>query len=122
MVDFVIVSLIDRVPISETMDLLDVLILTTSNIIFNGQFYGQTDAVAMGSPFSHVISNVCMEDYEKAALESASLKPRCRVRYVDDTFVIWPHGPDKRKDFPHYLHPFNSPWKMTAKATPPSWT
>jgi hypothetical protein len=55
---------------------------------FNGEFYGQRDGVAMGSPLSPVIVNFYMEDYEKAALESAPLKPRCGFRYVDDTFVI----------------------------------
>jgi hypothetical protein len=56
---------------------------------FNGQFYGQTDGVAMGSPLSPVIANFYMEDYEKETFGSAPLKPRCWFRYVDDTFVIW---------------------------------
>jgi hypothetical protein len=73
MVSFDIVSLFTKVPIRETMDLLGrhfeegVLglfrrVLTTSYITFNGQFYGQTDGMAMGSPFSPVIANFYMED------------------------------------------------------------
>jgi hypothetical protein len=115
MVSFHIMSLFTKVPIRETMDLLgrhfeeDVLglfrhVLTTSYFNCNGQFYGQTDGMAMGSPLSHVIANYYMEDYEKAALESAPLKPRCWFRYVDDTFVIWLHGSDKPKDFLHHLN------------------
>jgi hypothetical protein len=46
-------------------------VLTNSYFTFNGQFYGQTDGVAMGSPLSPAIANFYMEDYEKAALESA---------------------------------------------------
>jgi hypothetical protein len=42
----------------------------------------------MGSPLSPLIANFYMEDYEKAALESTPLKPRCWFRYVDDPFVI----------------------------------
>jgi hypothetical protein len=87
------VSLFTRVPLKETMDLLgchfEEDILTTSCFTFNGQFYGQTDSVAMGSLLSLVIANFYTEDYEKVALESAPLKPRCWFRYVDDTFVIW---------------------------------
>jgi hypothetical protein len=60
--------------------------------------------MAMGSPLSPVIANFYMEEYEKAALESALLNPRCWFRYVDDTFVIWQHCPDK------------------LKTTSPSWT
>jgi hypothetical protein len=71
MVSFDIVLLFTKVPIRETMDLLgrhfeeDVLglfrhILTTSYFTFNGQFYGQTDGVAMGSPLAPVIANFYM--------------------------------------------------------------
>jgi hypothetical protein len=94
------------VPIKETTDLLghhfeeDILglfchVLTTSYFIFYEQFYGQTDGVAMGAPLSSVIANFYMEDYEKAVLETDPIKPHCWFRYVDDNFVIWPHGPDK---------------------------
>jgi hypothetical protein len=120
MVSFDIVSLFTRVSVKETMDLLgshleDVLglirhVLTTSYCTFNGQFYGQTDSVVMGSPFSPVIANFYMEDYEKAALESASLKPRCWFRY---TFVIWQHGPDKLKDFLHHLNSIHQSIQFT---------
>jgi hypothetical protein len=68
MVSFDIVLLFTKVPIKETMDLLgchfeeDVLglfrhTLTTSYFTVNGQFYGQTDGVAMGSPLSPIIAN-----------------------------------------------------------------
>jgi hypothetical protein len=61
MVSFDTVSLFTKMPIRETMDLLgchfeeNILglfhhILTTSYFTFNGQFYGQTDGAAMGSP------------------------------------------------------------------------
>jgi retron-type reverse transcriptase len=123
MVSFDIVSLFTKVPIRETMDLLgchfkeDALalfrhVLTTSYFTFNGQFYGQTDGVAMGSPLSPVIANFYMVDYEKAALESAPLKPRCWFRYVDDT-VIWQQGPDKLKDFLHHLNSFHQSIQFT---------
>jgi hypothetical protein len=66
-VSFDIVSLFAKVPIRETMNLLgrhfeeDILglfrhVITTSYYTFNGQFYGQIDGVAMGSPRSPVIA------------------------------------------------------------------
>jgi hypothetical protein len=71
MVSFDIVLLFTRLPIKETMDLLgrhfeeDILglfchVLTTSYFTFNGQFYGQTDGVAMGSL---LIAKFYMKDY-----------------------------------------------------------
>jgi hypothetical protein len=114
MVTFNIVSLFTRLPIKEVMDLLgrhfeeDVLglfrhILTTSYITFNGQFYGQTDGVAMGSPLFPIIANFYVEDCQKAAHEFAPLKPCCWFCCIGDT-IIWQHGPDRLKVFLHHLN------------------
>ena len=44
-----------------------------------------------------------MEDFEKKAIEQATHKPVCWFRYVDDTFVIWPHGKEKLTEFHSHL-------------------
>ncbi|GJQ66139.1 hypothetical protein Trydic_g4204 [Trypoxylus dichotomus] len=46
----------------------------------------------MGSPLSPVMANIFMESFEHEANESSRMKPKCWYRYVDDTFVIWPHN------------------------------
>uniref|UniRef100_A0A6P7F3W8 Uncharacterized protein LOC114324533 n=1 Tax=Diabrotica virgifera virgifera TaxID=50390 RepID=A0A6P7F3W8_DIAVI len=48
----------------------------------------------MGSPLSPVIADIYMEHLETLAMSSSNLKPTCWLRYVDDTFVICPHGKD----------------------------
>jgi hypothetical protein len=53
----------------------------------------------MGSPLSPIISKFFIEHSEEMALEGATHKPLCWFRYVDDTFVIWSHEPDKLIDF-----------------------
>jgi len=68
------------------------LVLTSTYFCVNSQYLEQTDGVAMGSPLSPVIANFFMEDFEERALNQATFKPTCWYRYVDDTFVIWPHG------------------------------
>jgi hypothetical protein len=55
--------------------------------------------MAMGSSLSPVVSNIFMEHFEKLALETGDLKPAVWLRYVDDTFVVWPHGPSSLQEF-----------------------
>ena len=70
------VTLFTNVPIVDSLELLshhfedDVLALfkhalTSKYFCFDGQFYEQSDGVAMGSPLSPVIANFFMEDFEK---------------------------------------------------------
>lgn len=58
----------------------------------------------MGSPLSPVMINFFMEHFEKAALKPARYKPTHWYRYVDGTFIVWPHGDDKLKDFMDHLN------------------
>lgn len=40
-------------------------------------------------------ANTFIEAFEQKAIESSTLKPKYWCRYMNDTVVIWPHGPDK---------------------------
>ncbi|XP_046385940.1 uncharacterized protein LOC124155816 [Ischnura elegans] len=115
MVSLDVVSLFTRVPIIDTLALLGRIldrktvelfhhVLTSSYFLYNGDFYEQTDGVAMGSPLSTVIANFFMEDFEEHALNSAPLRPKCFFRYVDDTFIIWPHGMDTLHSFVDHMN------------------
>ena len=115
MVSFDVVSLFTRVPIADSLKLLShhfedgVLALfkhdlTSTYFCFDGKFYEQTGGVAMGSPLSPVIASFFMEDFEKRAIEQEPHKPVCWFRYVDDTFVIWPHGKQELGQFLNHLN------------------
>ena len=56
--------------------------------------YRQEEGLAIGSPLSPVLANIYMEYFEEMALGSTSLKPSMWLRYVDDTFILWPHQED----------------------------
>ena len=52
------------------------------------------EGLATGSPLSLVLGNIYMEYFEEMALGYTSLKPSMWLRYVDDTFILWPHQED----------------------------
>jgi len=119
MVSFDVISLFTEVPVEDSLSLLshhfteDILalfklVLTSTYFCFNGQYFEQTDGVAMGSPLSPVIANFFMEDFEEGVLNQATHKPTCWYRYVDDIFAIWPSGKASLSTFLVHL---NSPHK-----------
>ena len=60
----------------------------------------------MGSPQSPIMANLYMKNLEKRAMESAKSNPTIwhRTRYVDDTFVLWPHGEEQLEQFHKHLN------------------
>ena len=98
-------SLDDRT--SLTPDQIHDLLLTcvsSSCFQFQGKFYEQTAGTSMGSPLSPVLADIFMEEFENSSLNTADLQPKLWLRYVDDTFVVWPHGRDTLQDFLQHLN------------------
>ena len=82
------------IPVAQVMHLTE-LCLRSTYFQFENQFYEQTDGAAMGSPLSPIVANLFMEHIEEKDITSSPFKPHLWTRnsYVDNTFVIWPHGP-----------------------------
>jgi hypothetical protein len=49
-------------------------------------------------------SSVRSDDLKERTLAQATHIPQCWFCYVDDTFVIWPHGTDKLERFLNHLN------------------
>ena len=64
--------------------------------------YWQEEGLAMDSPLSPVLAN-----FEEMALGTTSPKPSMWFRYVDDTFVLWPHQEDVLTLLDHMNHELN---------------
>ena len=91
------------------------LCLRSTYFQLGDKFYEQTDEAAMGSPLSPVIANLYLKNLEETAIQSAPSKPKLWVRYVDDTFVIWPHGPDRLQSFHQHLNKQHPKIQFTVK-------
>jgi hypothetical protein len=90
-------------PVESMMELLEVCLKTTYFQV-GDKFYQQKEDMAVGSSLSPTVSSIYMEFFENLALNSAHYKPSLWLRYVDDTFVIWPHGPQLLQNFFCYLN------------------
>ncbi|XP_018568545.1 uncharacterized protein LOC108908869 [Anoplophora glabripennis] len=107
LVSFDVTSIFTKVPVDEAleelhrrliaedkdeslMDLAKVCLLPSGTISTNRRREQQWVQL------SPVLANIHMEAFEKKALESTTLKPKCWYRYVEDTFIIWQH----RREFP----------------------
>lgn len=59
-----------------------------------------------------VIANIFMEDFVENANSTSYLKSKLYLQYVDDTYVIWPHGKDTLEEFLKHLNPIHNGYGM----------
>jgi hypothetical protein len=45
-----------------------------------------------------------MEDFEEVALSRAAYKPAFWFCYMDDSSVVWPHGPKEQSSFLNHIN------------------
>ena len=134
-VSFDITSLFTNVPVSESLQLIQKLLIDDTTLperttltveeiteatklcidstyfTFKGCLYQQTAGLAMGSPISPIIANIFMQDFEQRMLAGFENSPRIWWRYVDDTLVVI-----KRNligEFLHYLNNFHTNIQFT---------
>jgi hypothetical protein len=98
--------------VEDIIELLDIC-LTTTYFKLEDKFYQQKKGMAMGNSLSPVVSNIFMEHFEETTLDRADHKPTKWLRYVDDTFMVWPHEPATLQEFLHHLNSLRSTIKFT---------
>lgn len=128
MISFDVVSLFTNVPVAGAFDTIAALLekddsyedhtaipaadicnlaelcLRSTYFQFQDRFFEQVEGTAMGSPLSPVVANLFMEALESKALELSPLRLKMWVRYVDDTFVLWPHSEEELDNFHERLN------------------
>ena len=105
------------IPIDNPMEMLTFCVETT----YFGM--GSEEGLAMGSPLSLVLANIYIEYFEEMALGSTTLKPSMWLRYVDDTFILWPHQEDVQILLDHMnsiRHLYSSLWRKSKTTNYPS--
>ena len=86
------------------MELLE-LSLKANDFEFDNKLFLQISGTAMGQKYAPHYADIYMAEFEKEALAKCDFKPDCYYRYLDDIFIIWPHG---QEAFNTFLAAFNS--------------
>jgi hypothetical protein len=87
-------------------------ILTKNNFRFMDKNYLQQQGTAMGTRMAPSYANIVMGRLEEKFLNSQTQKPSMWIRFIDDIFMIWPHGQTALTKFINNLNNC-SPLKFT---------
>ena len=71
---------------------------------FGELFFLQVRGVAMGTKLAPNFANLFMANLEEKHVFSYHLQPLQYSRYIDDIFLIWPHGPETLHSFEEHLN------------------
>ena len=96
-----------QIPSTDFLVDLSRLILTKNAFSFNDRFFLQIKGCAMGSRFSPSYANLFLGLLEESFLSSYPLQPSLWLRYIDDIFLLWPHGEDSLSSFISALNEFS---------------
>ena len=80
---------------------------------FNNDHYLQIKGTAMGNKMAPAYANIVMDAIETSFLSSSPLKPSIYYRYIDDIFLIWPHGNDTLTHFLEHANNIHQKIKFT---------
>ena len=92
-------------------------VLTKNNFEFNSKHYLQTGGTAMGTKVAPSFANLFMAHFEEKWVYPYPTKPSLWLRYIDDIFLIWEHGPDDLTTFINYLNECHPTIKFTSETS-----
>ena len=98
---------------SEVAGKLTKFILEHNYFIFDERFFLQLSGTAMGTKMAPNYANAFMSYLEDNFLSTQDKIPSMYLRYIDDIFMIWPHGEASLKDFFNNFNAFHPTIKFT---------
>ena len=102
---------------SYMIELLEV-VLTNNYFVFNGKHYHQKSGTAMGTKLAPSCANLFMTKFEQIHIYTYHLQPTLWKRFIDDIFMIWPHGMDSLLEFIQHLNTVHPTIKFTSTISP----
>ena len=82
-------------------------VLSKNYFTFNKQLYIQKQGTAIGTRMAPNYAIIFMHYLESNLLSSTPRKPKAWLRFIDDIFMIWPHGIDTLKQFMNMINSYH---------------
>ena len=98
---------------AEFIKLLGKLVSKNNYFEFNGEIYLQKQGTAMGTRMAPNYAIIFMHKIESELLEKSPLKPKFFKRFIDDIFLIWPHGEETLTEFKQMINNHHPTIKFT---------
>ena len=106
-----------RLKTESICDLLR-MVLTMNNVEFENNHYLHCTAQQWTQKMAPAYANLFMGDLEQKILAQSPLKLLVWWRYIDDVFMIWPHGEEKLNEFVSLLNSSHETIKFTHEVSP----
>ena len=87
----------------HVLQLLEIL-LKNNDFEFDGQLYLQIFGTAMGKRFSPHLADLYLIPLDNAIRYGFRLQPLLYFRFLDDTFLVWPHSLDDLAEFQEFVN------------------
>ena len=92
-------KVLPQCDLTERIMQLTKFILEHNFFFFQDNIYLQVKGTAMGTKMAPQYANIFLTDLENKFLQDCQYKPTLYLRYIDDIFMIWPHGANNLKEF-----------------------
>ena len=93
------------------------LVLTCNNFQFDNKHYLQVGGTAIGTKVAKAFANIFMGWFEDSFVYTYDTQPLLWKRYIDDVFMIWPHGQDSLDQFVDHLNSKHDTIKFTVESS-----
>ena len=90
------------------------LVLQLNAFNFENHIFQQIHGTSMGTIVAPTYANIFMGWLEEKILHSFRLQPLVYLRYLDDIFIIWPHGRSLLQTFIDHANSLHNTIKFTA--------
>ena len=98
---------------TEFIKTLGNLVLKHNYFEFNGQIFLQQQGTAMGMRIAPNYAIIFMHKIETKLLQKSPLQPTFFKRFIDDIFLIWPHGEEQLQKFLEMINTHHKMIKFT---------